>query len=430
MASESAGLLVLPAELIDMVARELPPSKLLLFRATCREIAGATEKTFLRTHFRDRTFLFSDRYSMEALRDISQHTTFAKSLKKIELVTGNLPDVDGCRPGPSAKERANYQVFKRNIQRLKQNAEDFNMRSSDVRLLVASLQNFKKAANLPAISFSNRCVWSSERVPWGYARLEYLLGGHSPLTNRQRSVDTYTSVYRAIEDARYPVQELELGDSFVGMPLDTLVHPSICFIFSQLRSLRMVIHSGGEHTRLLEEQQCLNQLVGLQNLERLELQFLDFEYFYEDERMAGFDRRMFVFLMEMNFDGKTLKCGGRSKLLGNLRELELTGCDVALDVLMTFVCDRRQTLQKLVLRELRDGKRVCPDVAELLSAVMDKKDFVVTAEKCYEGRDYHEHSNDEEDWDEDDSDEWDEEDDAYYFPDGWQKQLDVGYREP
>ncbi|KAK4958141.1 hypothetical protein LTR10_004566 [Elasticomyces elasticus] len=95
----TSGLLSLPAELLELIALQLPPSSdLLAFRLTCRDVESKTRWAFVDANFRRKTFLLCDQKSMQALLGISRHPIYSKTLKIVILAAWRVRDsYNDCR---------------------------------------------------------------------------------------------------------------------------------------------------------------------------------------------------------------------------------------------------------------------------------------------------------------------------------------------
>ncbi|KAK4953996.1 hypothetical protein LTR10_008600 [Elasticomyces elasticus] len=111
--SGKTGLLLLPPELIELIAEYLPPSSdLLALRSTCRDVESHTRRTFAQANFQAKAFLLCDRQSMQALVDIARHPVFGKLLRSITLAAWRVLDSEDdyhVRDKHFARSRLNAQ---------------------------------------------------------------------------------------------------------------------------------------------------------------------------------------------------------------------------------------------------------------------------------------------------------------------------------
>lgn len=80
------GLLRLPAEIMEAVARALPEEDLPTLRLICREIESKTLRIYTNAFFTDKSFLLSSEMSMKYLNDISGDPYFGKAMERVRFV--------------------------------------------------------------------------------------------------------------------------------------------------------------------------------------------------------------------------------------------------------------------------------------------------------------------------------------------------------
>ena len=79
------GLLGLPTELMEEVAKELATEDFLSLRLVRRVTENKILKVFKHRYFTEKSFLLASSWRMEALESISEHPQFRISMKKILL---------------------------------------------------------------------------------------------------------------------------------------------------------------------------------------------------------------------------------------------------------------------------------------------------------------------------------------------------------
>lgn len=81
-----ATLLILPAEIMEAVANELPKRDLPSLRLVCRDTENKTLRSFEQRCISNKAFAVGSSMSMTQLQNISEHTRFSKVLSRVNLV--------------------------------------------------------------------------------------------------------------------------------------------------------------------------------------------------------------------------------------------------------------------------------------------------------------------------------------------------------
>ncbi|KAK3714794.1 hypothetical protein LTR37_007529 [Vermiconidia calcicola] len=390
---ELCGLLTLPYELIEWIAEYIPADKshsLLDFRLTCREVCAQTLSVVARRYFSDRSFFISDKRSLHVLYEISEHETFAKSMRRIDFsfaiprdswtdykersyfLDYNIPPLGQPR---GRTERARNREYRRNQEELRKEFGAFVRRESGLVYLIHILFNFKDVGNIPSISATGEDFGDqgSSNPPWEYQRLYQLLGYKRCVEVTTFCDYQFTLLHTAILETSFPVRDLELGHHDLG------VHPGMFSLYSDispytsLKSLRLTL---GYDQRVDEED--------LQRPKQVPLHFVLAKFFFEARkprrvRLSGHNTALWSLIAPP----KAKEAEGPPVTFEKLPVLELYAHCVPFEKLLGFVAGIRPTLRSLRMREVYAHGAEHLDAEQRLLEAHGGPDFKLDMEGCF-----------------------------------------------
>ncbi|KAK5166439.1 uncharacterized protein LTR77_007982 [Saxophila tyrrhenica] len=379
MASEPAFLTSLPVELMVNVAEAISPSDLLSLRSACRDTAAKTHDIFLRTHFRDKCFMISNKASMSTLLQISKNEILARSIRRLCFFSTRLihvtrlehrqnaikelcalDSVSPVRRSQADKRRPPYEAFEAGQQAF--------VRRDCMDVLTEIFLNFAEIGSTPASTLSNLSARLQEEDlmnltnldqfladvrPWGYQVLCKIFKTPRYSTAYHRDHADHINVYKALLSARYPVQALTLGDVDMPFNVHMLAIRDSSFLSNSLRLLKLKVlfprglgaHPTGGYARA-GLSASVHFLAGAHSLESL---VLGVSYTpFTDPAMKG---PIFKYISTMAYpDGTRIVITADAQMLPKLKTLELQDHDdLDLHTLLSFLRERRRTLTALTL---------------------------------------------------------------------------------
>ncbi|KAK3698640.1 hypothetical protein LTR37_016868 [Vermiconidia calcicola] len=397
------GLLTLPCELIEWIAESIPADKshsLLDFRLTCREISAQTQSVVARRYFSDRSFFISDKRSLHVLYEISEHETFAKSMRRIDFsfavpldswtdyrersyfLNENIPPLVQPR---GRTERARHREYRRNQEELRKELGAFVRRESDLVYLIHILFNFKDVGNIPSISATGETFGDrgSSNPPWGYQRL-YQLSGYKRCVEVTTLCDyQFTLLHTAILETGFPVRDLVLGHSDFGVTAGMFLLHSDSSPYASLRSLRLTL----AYDRRIDEED-------LQRPKQIPLHFVLAKFFLEARNLdelalsteycrAGLSGHNTAF-WSLIAPPKAKEAEGPPVTFEKLRALELNGQRLPFKNLLGFVASVRPTLISLTMCEVHALDTNHLDAEQRLLEAHGGPDFKVDMNSCFD----------------------------------------------
>lgn len=212
----------MPVELLTNIAEHIDIIDLLALRLTCKEVAAATESTFVQTFFVVRRHLLAH-YSVQILVEISRNLNLRRRLTEIEFVVPAL----GGPYSPSPGSLVWYCRFDAQTplpkeceavwSRWEKDKVAFEARGARVSSIAEALRNLKNAGLVPklTLSFNNYRVYLGKQEVFGINSLLKHLGPpveREDLTavNAEDTAKASNALFTAIAKANYPITNLDL----------------------------------------------------------------------------------------------------------------------------------------------------------------------------------------------------------------------------
>ncbi|KAI7229399.1 hypothetical protein KC330_g7467 [Hortaea werneckii] len=95
--SPEAYILRLPVEILEVAASYTQLENIMSLRLACKELNHQLIRAYERDRYSKLTFYLANRYSMQALEDLSKHPVLGKHMKTIQLAEGRLATVPDTR---------------------------------------------------------------------------------------------------------------------------------------------------------------------------------------------------------------------------------------------------------------------------------------------------------------------------------------------
>ena len=108
--SKATGILDLPPEIFESVAKLLWPKDLIALRLMNREIETKVIDTFVKVHFSERIFSLYNKAGLQALYDIAAHRMFGKVMETVHLTLQRICDCGENQGSEEHKECSQEQI--------------------------------------------------------------------------------------------------------------------------------------------------------------------------------------------------------------------------------------------------------------------------------------------------------------------------------
>lgn len=362
-------ILELPLELLEAVAERCYVQDFLSFRATCREMAAVTLRTFKLRHFFDRAFLLSNRESMEVLGEISKHEVFGKSLKIIRFSLAVIPRTwdyltkewdEPCTRG----QRAEWRALRKAYGRLKSAEHQFQS-GPDLEVLVEILNNFKAANNTPYLAAVDQEIndWSSAK---GIRKIGKALGERYFWSRGKGDSHPHDTILNAIAATEFPATSLLLGYICCGASIKMFKQLDFNIMAKNLLQLRIVF-------------QGRDNVYGY-GWEAAERHVADAKHFFDFlsvcENLQHFGLCLSGRVIESTIHDELLlqlwceeELQQRFTCLRQLKLLEFENHIVPRMALYFFIAIRHETLQTIILKNIKEDEESEQPVEDFLEDI-------------------------------------------------------------
>ncbi len=411
---DSLGLPGLPVELLDAIAKHLTLPDVCTIRILCKELAGKMFGAYVNAFFTDRSFLLSDRTSMQVLSEMSKNEAFTKHIRGLCFSTDMLREPivlhhvlrmsNGSRSGRISALNA-----KRLYADLKRDEATFYEKDL-ANVLETILGNLRKAGKFIDIRFHDTSSpssfgWAFGRRKWRVKKIfrPLLAFTCNNILMETQHPEYHNAVCKALMRMQYPVRRLDIGKhgSFDEENVLSWYTSHVTNIpASNLRTLKAEIHmydpeddrpaSALVHTPTRQKhiRDLTSFLARAPNLEHLALALGP-----GNDRLDGlrpdtnqhFADVFHAIATKTHLDGSPMEVPCDGKLLSKLKTLDLRSHMIPFDLLLIFCTERKETLKELRLRLVTDGKEQAHVADRIFEAVGARTNdgFSVFLKACY-----------------------------------------------
>ena len=406
----------LPLEILEGVGQNLSLPDISCLRLACKSFATKMYGSYIGTFFAERSFLVSDKTTMETLRELTADVGLVKHVRCLRFSVHSLNTnsdivlLQRCRQDTNRAARTPRLAVRRLYNELKQEEHDFYKTGLAI-VLQSIFQNLKMAGICVQISLERGySTGDGAYSPWGVKRIRDVLGIESNVSLLTNNDDRlyYDEICRAIGEVQYRARGLNMGTqhslSYTKSPHDLSWFSALTtkLPVSHLRELRTYVEANPLRSRRdvsvhdLDRHQYIHDFVSF-IARASNLNVLSIEQGFNMGDLNGM-RHQYAELFRDVFhaigtrtylNGTSLQLPAGVKLLPKLKTLELVYHMVSLDLLLEFCRQRKNTLDTVILKRLADLGHEHPRAAEQIREVIDATPnarCMVSVEGCWQVR--------------------------------------------
>jgi hypothetical protein len=356
---------------LEHTASFLPPRDTLSLRLTCRALHNSTLAPFAKANFTDRSFLLCQPYSLSILEEVSRHPFFTRRFKHIRLLATGWKRPSS--PKPRRRKKAASKSTRQQADdrpEVSEHCQPVNLYKSPrdiIHHLAQILLNFKAAGHNPGIIVLNTDHKPTVEsiYPRGVRRV-LQQPSYPPTSFKSDFLDSdwgnepLRAVFSATIQAEYPVPWLELtcsrcfGSRSLRLEIFYWAFPKLRW--ETLEVLHLVVSEDNDRDNVRWFRAALMSAPKLREL------YLAFDKSFGRE--VSFHRpEVFPMLCREHIETRML--------LPMLQSLHIINQDIAPVLLLRFLSQRKSTLLKVSLEDIRDEGRQHPEIVDLIWRAVD-----------------------------------------------------------